>query len=607
MIKQKRKIAVQLFTITFVIIAVLIGALLIVQSVYFERFYTSWKTSKLQSELDEYARIVSGKDLSYTEWLQLNNNFSLQNNASIRVTDEKGNNIEQRLRENQVWYGIVIQYENGEQKKIVLSEYEILMHLQGKGIEVDNDYYIMADNIDDQYQSVFGLIGNDEYNSDSVGMVSIHDVFERVLIWNRIKVRGISGATKKEIEKYGLFGVNNMVIADGGVILDGAVLPGDIAFPQNIFSYGIDIGSVQYDSRPELIEMKKTVTNDNGEKLSFNLVASLQPVDEASAAITSYYPWFFLTAVITALLVAFVYSRRVSKPITNISKAATEMAEGKLETRLKIKHKNEIGVLSESLNLLSANLQSSLNELKDANEKLLEDIAEKERQEQIRREFTANVSHDLKTPLGVMRCYVELLQDNIEPEKKDEYFDTILAEINKMNKMVLQMLELAKAESGDMKLDESVFSIEDMISDVFTLFKPMLDEKNISVNKKGSFTEINADMLRMEQVMTNLIGNAVNYAPYGTSLDILGVEKNSKCKISIANKCKSITQEQADQLFKRFYKLNKSRNQNGTGLGLAICAAIFELHGFEYGVTSHGDSVEFWFEYNVKRNVEIRD
>lgn len=599
MIKKKRKIALQLFTLTFMIITVLIGALLIVQSVFFERFYTAWKTNKLQSELDEYARIVSDKGLSYTEWLQLNNNFSLQNNASIRVTDEKGNNIGHRLRENQEWYHIIIEYENGEQKKIVLSEYEILMHLQGKGIEVDNDYYIMAHNIDNQYQSVFGLIGSDEYNPDSGGIISINDVYEKVLIWNRIKVWGISSATKNEIEKYGLFGENNIIYADSDVIFESAVLPSDIVFPQNILSYGIDIGSVKYDSRPELIEMKKTVTNDNGEKLSFNLVASLQSVDEASAAITSYYPWFFLTAVITALIVAFVYSRRVSKPITNISNAANEMAKGKLNTRLSSKHKNEIGVLSESLNLLSANLQNSLNELKDANEKLVEDIAEKEHQEQIRREFTANVSHDLKTPLGVMRCYVELLQDNIEPEKKDEYFDTILAEINKMNKMVMQMLELAKAESGDITLDESVFSIEDMISDVVTLFKPMFDEKHISVNKKGNFCKINADMLRMEQVMTNLISNAVNYASYGTSIDVIGVKKDGKCKISVVNKCNSITQEQANQLFIRFYMLDKSRNQNGTGLGLAICAAIFELHGFEYGAISHGNSIEFWFEYTI--------
>lgn len=598
MIKKERKIAVQLFTITFMIITVLIGALLIVQSVFFERFYTAWKTNKLQSELDEYARIVSGKDLSYTEWLQLNNNFSLQNNASIRVTDEKGNNIGHRLRENQEWYHIIIEYKNGEQKRIVLSEYEILMHLQGKGIKVDNDYYIMADNIDNQYQSVFGLIDNDRFGFNNGGMININDS-EKIMMWNRIKVRGISGATKNEIGKYGLFGENNIIYADSDVIFESAVLPSNIVFPQNILSYGIDIGSVKYDSRPELIEMKKTVTNDNGEKLSFNLVASLQPVDEASAAITSYYPWFFLTAVITALIVAFVYSRRVSKPITNISKAANEMAKGKLDTRLSSKHKNEIGVLSESLNLLSANLQNSLNELKDANKKLLEDIAEKEHQEQIRREFTANVSHDLKTPLGVMRCYVELLQDNIEPEKKDEYFDTILAEINKMNKMVMQMLELAKAESGDITLDESVFSIEDMISDVVTLFKPMFDEKHISVNKKGNFTKINADMLRMEQVMTNLVGNAVNYVPYGTSIDVIGVKKDGKCKISVVNKCNSITQEQANQLFKRFYMLDKSRNQNGTGLGLAICAAIFELHGFEYGAISHGNSIEFWFEYTI--------
>lgn len=580
--KKRRKMAIELFIITFAVIAVMIGALLFIQSVYFEKFYLSWKTDKLQREMDGFVKDVSKTELSYGDYLELKQNFIIDNNASIFTTVNNGISLEQTLQKNQKWFSVTIQYEDGTNKKIILSEYDIFTRLNKKNINIGETYYISANNINGDYQYCYELM-NSEVSSGINKVEFLQDnAFEiyHMMGMQKVEIINIEEATQIEKARYSTATINS------GIMIE--VAPGGLIVESGIFSY----------EATQQINLNKEAVSSDGEPMHFYLTASLQPVDEASAAITSYYPWFFLVAVLTALIVAFVYARRVSGPISSISKAAEMMSEGNLDTRITSNYKNEIGVLADSLNLLSQNLSNSLGKLESANEKLLEDIAQKEHDEQVRREFTANVSHDLKTPLGVMRCYAELLRDNIEPDKNNEYIEVLLLEIDKMNKMVLQMLQLAKAESGDAKLDKTTFSIKNMIEDTVCMFGPILKEKNIDARIQGEFKDIVADQKKMEQVIVNLVANASEYAHEDSTLELKGEIINDKCRISIINECDPISQEQADQLFKRFYTLNKARNANGTGLGLAICAAIFDLHGFRYGASGEGNSITFWFEYD---------
>lgn len=584
MSKKRRKMAIQLFVITFVVIAFMIGALLFIQSIYFESFYLSWKTDKLQKELDNFSKTVSESELSYGDYLELKQNFILDNNASINTIMQNGISLEQKLKKNQDWYSVIIKYNNGIEKKIVLSEQDIFACLMKKKINVGEKYYISAQNIDGLYQYCYELFDIEAFNQifiDTNSMESFGTV-DVELGYDIVEIVNIEEATKEERDMFSTIIVNSDIVigtAFSGVIAETIVYTYDLEHQITLDKEGVDA---------------------SGAKLKFYLTATHQPVDEATLAITSYYPWFFLVAVITALIVAYLYARRVSGPIKRISIAAEMMSEGNLDTRIKSNFKNEIGVLADSLNQLSQNLSNSLGELEAANEKLLDDIAQKEHDEQVRREFTANVSHDLKTPLGVMRCYAELLRDNIEPDKNNEYIEVLLLEIEKMNKMVLQMLQLAKAESGDANLDKTTFSIKEMMEETVGMFGPILKEKNIEVSIKGEFKDIIADQKRMEQVVINLIANASEYAHENSTLELKGEVVNDKCRISIKNECDPITQEQADQLFKRFYTLNKARNANGTGLGLAICAAIFDLHGYSYGASGEGSRITFWFEYSCQ-------
>lgn len=579
MSNKRRKMAIQLFVITFAVIAVMIGALLIIQSVYFESFYMSWKTEKLKKELDQFVKTVSESELNYGDYLELKHDFILNNNASVKTITQSGVSLEQKFKKNQKWYSVTIKYEDGVNKKLLLNEHDIFNFVMRKSINVGEKYYVNTEDIYGVYQYCFEMMDAEAYshmiNDTSYEFAKADEEME----WNKVEVVSVKEATKEERDRFPVVQITGEASFGtySGVVADTVV-----------YSYYTD----------QQINLSKEAKGTDGGILHFHLTASLQPVGEASLAITSYYPWFFLVAVVTALIVGYLYARRVSGPIKRISKAAEMMSQGNLDTRITSSFKNEIGVLADSLNQLSQNLSNSLDELKSANEQLIEDIAQKEYDEKVRREFTANVSHDLKTPLGVMRCYAELLRDNIEPDKNNEHIEVLLLEIDKMNKMVLQMLQLAKTESGDAKLDKSTFSIKDMMEETVTMFGPILKEKNIDVNVEGEFKDMCADQKKVEQVIVNLIANASEYAYDNSTLEIKGDIKGDKCKISIKNKCDPITEEQAGQLFKRFYTLNKARNAKGTGLGLAICAAIFGLHGFSYGAESEGESITIWFEYN---------
>lgn len=600
--KKKRKLAVQLFAATFVIIAVLIGALLAVQSVFFGNFYTAWKTDMLQRALDEYIRVVSQDDISYTQWLQLNNEFAARHNASVSVRNADGVLLGDMLRDSQKWYTIVFETSSGKRNKAVLTEYDILSYLNGETLSTGDFYGVLAVAVDEQYLLILGLMDDNAYGKivDAALNSENTELESASLSMEPMRVLDVYETLPEEKQYYGGLNGGSMLTALDSTVaraaLAGTLIRGEL------MSFSVSAGTMVMNNE-NLLTIEKTAQNSAGDPLNYQLTASLQPVDEASAAISSYYPWFFLTAALVALIVSWVYSRLVARPVTGISRAANRMAAGELDTVIEIENRNEIGVLGESLNSLSASLKRSLGELKEANSKLMKDIAQKEVQEQARRDFTANVSHDLKTPLGVMRCYVDLIRDSEDPQKREEYTDIITAEIDKMNKTVLKMLRLAKAEAGDVELHASTFSMEALVRQAAAVFAPQFEEKNIMLSIQGTFAKMKADLPQMEQAVVNLMENAARYALPSTTADVMGAVANGRCKFSITNRCRPITQAQADQLFKRFYTLDKSRNENGTGLGLSICAAVFKSHGMAYGAESHGDGITFWFEYDaVKEN-----
>ena len=214
--------------------------------------------------------------------------------------------------------------------------------------------------------------------------------------------------------------------------------------------------------------------------------------------------------------------------------------------------------------------------------------------EENRRQMTSNIAHELKTPLAIIHSYSEGLKENINAEKKEQYLDTILSESERMDAMVLEMLDLSRLEAGKVKLQRDQFSLSALTKEVFDTFAPMAEEKGlqVTVETEGDCPVV-ADEARIGQVIRNYASNAVRYTPEGGTIlvrvrpGVLGV------MLTVENSGCHFTEEELNKVWESFYRSDKSRDRKGTGLGLAIVKNIVALHGGKCGVRNTQHGVEF--------------
>lgn len=340
---------------------------------------------------------------------------------------------------------------------------------------------------------------------------------------------------------------------------------------------------------------------DNGE---FLILSTPLAAVEESVGIARR---FFLLAAIPSLalggLVVFFWARRFTQPIREMNNIAQKMARLDFSQHCEIRSDDELGELAESLNSLSYQLDQAIRELKEANLKLEEDIEKERKIDQMRKEFVYNVSHELKTPLALIRGYAEGLKLNVaeSEEDKDFYCNVIIDEAEKMNKLVRELLDLAQMESGYMKLEKEYFDLSLLVDQVLQKYEPIFEEKGVKLEvEKPNALLVYADSLRVEEVLTNYINNAVNYVDGEKKIRIRikEDEARNKVKVEVYNSGPHIPEEALDKIFTSFYKVDKARTRGygGTGLGLAIVKAIQELDNNAYGVKNVEGGVEFYFE-----------
>lgn len=330
-------------------------------------------------------------------------------------------------------------------------------------------------------------------------------------------------------------------------------------------------------------------------------IASIQPIEEASEVINEFFFYLFLGLIAVAVILALIYSNMVSKPLITLTLVANKMANMDFSVICSTDRKDEIGSLAHSLNKLSNNLHNALIDLQEKNKKLENDI-EKERQiEHMRKEFTANVSHELKTPIGIIEGYAEGIKDGIvKGEDADLYLETIIDEAKKMNVLVTNMLELSKLESGASKPNFEDFNINRLINKVIKKHEPEFEANKFNVNftSTNPYSYVYADAFQMEQVFTNLITNAIKYTPPGNDININIEEGLDKFRLSVQNLGTNIPESEIDKIFDKFYRIDKSRERtqrNSTGLGLSIVKNILKLHHSEFNIRNIDGGVEFYF------------
>ncbi|MFE6139408.1 ATP-binding protein [Bacillus sp. NPDC057893] len=337
----------------------------------------------------------------------------------------------------------------------------------------------------------------------------------------------------------------------------------------------------------------KPIKDVNGKINYFFAMTSLQPVDEAVQMIKDYYIYLVILVLILIVLVSFYYSKKIAKPLLQINDTTKRIADLDFSEKIPITTKDEIGDLSNSINTLSMTLHSYINQLQ-------QDIEKEKQLENTRKEFISGVSHELKTPLSIMKSCISILEDGVASNKKEYYFKAMSKEVDKMDMLIIDMLELAKFESGTYKMEMDVFHIDEMIDYICEQLSPEITAKQLHVHKHLSKIEVVANQHRIEQVITNFVTNAIRYTPENENIIISTIEENERVKVCIENKGAHIAPEHLKKIWDRFYRGNtyRQRTKGGTGLGLAISKNILELHSVQYGVSNTEDGVLFFFYLN---------
>lgn len=346
-----------------------------------------------------------------------------------------------------------------------------------------------------------------------------------------------------------------------------------------------------------LINVVSKLNNSDYLLLSTPLVS----VQESAAVANRFFLFTGLLTILIGSLVVYIFARRFTKPILELNAIAQKMSELDFTQKYVPTSNDELGELGERINSLSDQLDKSISELQEANQKLQQDIEHERKIDEMRKQFISNVSHELKTPIALIQGYAEGLKINVvdDEESKNFYCDVITDEAARMNKMVRELLDLSQIETGYLPLEKESFDIYSLVQEVLVKYNLIFKEERIQLQlDRVENIKVDADRSRIEQIMVNLLNNAIDHVNNLKQIRIRIEPGDEKVRTSIYNTGAPIPDEELDKIFTSFYKVDKARTRayGGTGLGLSIVRAIMELHQNKYGVLNTEDGVEFWFQ-----------
>ena len=313
---------------------------------------------------------------------------------------------------------------------------------------------------------------------------------------------------------------------------------------------------------------------------------------------------FFLIVLVGTFLLASVFlllmSKRITRPILSLARISDKMAKLDFSEHFSGDCSDEINELGQSMNIMSEQLEATIDELKKANEQLTKDIQEKIEIDELRKEFLSNVSHELKTPIALIQGYAEGLQEipQDDKESRDYYCDVIIDESDKMNRMVKKLLTLNHLEFGQDALVTEDFDLCEMLDGLLAAQALALEKQGITVVKQyPASCMVTADEFKIEEVCTNYLSNAVNHAEGSKTITVSLEDLGSSVRITVKNTGRPIPEESLGLVWQKFYKVDKARTREygGSGIGLSIVKAIMDAHGQDYGVYNTDDGVAFYF------------
>lgn len=335
---------------------------------------------------------------------------------------------------------------------------------------------------------------------------------------------------------------------------------------------------------------------------AFIMSTPLSSIRESVALSNRFLAYVGIMVAAAGAVVVYFLTKHLASPINEISVLSEKMSNLDFDVKYESKGREveEIQVLGKSMNTLSERLKEAVGDLKSVNLQLQKDIEEKDRIDEMRKEFIANVSHELKTPIALIQGYAEGLQEGMaeDKESRDYYCEVIADEAGKMNKMVKQLLTLSSLESGNDRTIMERFDLVELIQGVISSTHILTEQNEITVKFDAeSPIYVWADEFKIEEVVTNYLSNAIHHAGGEKIIVIRITSEAGRTRVSVFNTGTPIPEESIPNLWTKFYKVDKARTRayGGSGIGLSIVKAIIEGHGQECGVENWDNGVEFWF------------
>ncbi|MGL4656006.1 MAG: sensor histidine kinase [Sarcina sp.] len=338
---------------------------------------------------------------------------------------------------------------------------------------------------------------------------------------------------------------------------------------------------------------EKFFDKNTGKEYILEVVAIYKPINEATKALVLFTPYIIIIALIVSFILAKIYSKFIAKPVIDINEYTKRIANLDFPEKIESVSSDEIAELYKNLNNMSEKLQKNILELEKANAELKSDIEKERLQEKDRREFIATISHELKSPITVLAGQLEGMKYNIGKFKdRDKYLGESFDTVEEMKELVNEILSLSKLESTQNKLEISEVCISDLLQQI--VYEKEYFAKERKLDLKIDIEEevwLNVDKKLFKRAMSNIILNAFKYTDIENEVYIKLDDKH----IIVENMGISICEEDLKNIFKAFYRVDKSRSRNtgGTGLGLYIVKNILDKHNFCFSISSTENSVKF--------------
>lgn len=384
-------------------------------------------------------------------------------------------------------------------------------------------------------------------------------------------------------DRYGLT-LYSYDVMEGGCILHGAGALGnmikyrELARESEKGIYYAELTNTRFDTNTLLFVMVIGSKDDPSGYLFLN--TSLQPLDSTVSILRVQMFQVTLSMMVLGFGISIFLSRLISTPIMRITKSAEKLAQGDYNVKFNGKGYTETEKLADTLNYAS-------NEITKI--------------DTMRRDLMANISHDLRTPLTMVKAYAEMVRDlsGDDPVKRAEHLSIIIEESDRLAALVNDIMDLTKLESGAMPFSPELFCVGDRLREIMTRYK-LLSERDGYHFYVSTAEDVwaKADLIKFDQVIYNLVNNAVNYSGEEKSIYVMMTADKKTVQITVTDTGSGISEELMPLIFDRYYRAEKHKREViGTGLGLSIVKQIFILHGFKFGVKSEeGVGSTFWFE-----------